>query len=374
MSIRIHKVSNKQDRKAFVRFPLKLYKNNPNYIPALSFDELNTFDETKNPAFDFCEAELFLAYKEDIVVGRVALIINQDANRWWKQEHARFGWLDAIDDPEVFRALFETLEQRSRAKGMHALKGPLGFCDLDHEGMLVEGFDQIGTMATIYNYPYYPKQMENMGYQKDVDWKEFLIDIPKEIPDRYERMAQIVAKKYQLHVPQIKSNRDLVRKYGKKLFQLWNDSYKVLYGYAPLTDKQVDYYIGIYLSMIKRDLICLVVNAEEEVIGMGIAIPSLSKALQKANGRLFPTGAFHLLRALKKNDRVDLYLMGIRPDYQGKGINALIFADLVPKFIQNGYLIAETNPELEDNGRIQALWSEFGPRQHKRRRIYIKHL
>lgn len=372
MSIEIKKVSSKKELKEFVKFAFKLYKNNPYYIPSLTFDELNTFDTKKNPAFDFCEADFFLAYKDGEIAGRTAVILNKDTNKWWKQEHARFGWFDVIDDIEVTKALIETAENWAKEKGMKALKGPLGFCDLDHEGMLVHGFDELGTFATIYNFPYYPQHMEQLGYVKDVDWKEYQITMPTEIPERYTRMAAIVSQKFGVRTVSCKSSRELVKKYGDKIFQLWNDTYNVLYGYAPLTEKQVKYYIKMYLSFIRPDLISVIVDKDDNVIGMGITIPSLSKAFQKANGKLLPFGFIHLLKSIRKNDMVDLYLMGIHPDYQGKGLNSLIFADLVPKFIKNGFKFAETNPELENNGKIQVLWSEFGPRHHKTRRVYIK--
>lgn len=374
MSIEIKKVSSKKELKEFINFPLRLYKDNPYYIPSLTFDEKNTFNQKKNPAFDFCEADCFLAIRDGETVGRIAAILNKDTNKWWKQEHARFGWFDVIDDVEVTRALLSTAEKWAKEKGMKALKWPLGFCDLDHEGMLVDGFDQLGTFATIYNYPYYPEHLEKLGYKKDIDWKEFKIKIPKEIPERYIRMSELLAEKYELHTVKFKSAKEMVKQYGKKIFKLWNETYNVLYGFAPLTERQVDYYIKIYLSLVRADLVSIVVNKDDDVIGMGITIPSLSKAFQKANGSLLPTGFVHLLKALKKNDLVDFYLMGIHPDYQGKGINSLIVADLLSRFINNGYIFAESNPELEYNNKIQTLWSEFDPINHKTRRVYIKEL
>lgn len=374
MSIEIKKVSSKKELKEFINFPLRLYKDNPYYIPSLTFDEKNTFNHKKNPAFDFCEADCFLAIRDGETVGRIAAILNKDTNKWWNQEHARFGWFDVIDDLEVTRALISTAEKWAKDKGMKSLKGPLGFCDLDHEGMLVEGFDQLGTFATIYNYPYYPEHLEKLGYKKDIDWKEFKIKIPKEVPERYIRMSELLAEKYELRTVKFKSAKDMVKQYGKKIFKLWNETYNVLYGFAPLTERQVDYYIKIYLSLVRADLVSIVVNKDDDVIGMGITIPSLSKAFQKANGRLLPTGFVHLLKALKKNDMVDFYLMGIHPDYQGKGINSLIVADLLSRFINNGYIFAESNPELEYNNKIQTLWSEFDPINHKTRRVYIKEL
>lgn len=374
MSIEIKKVESRKEMMKFVTLPLKLYKNHPCFIPALTFDELNTFNPKLNPAFEFCESECFIAIKDNEVVGRIAMIINSDANRCWKEEHARFGWFDVIDDINVTKALMERAEQWAKERGMNAVKGPMGFTDLDHQGMLVNGFDKVGTFATIYNYQYYPLHLEQLGFVKDVDWKEFKIIMPDVVPERFTRMAAIVSEKHGLRMAKFKSNKELVDRYGKKLFQLWNDTYKVLYGFAPITDRQVKYYIKLYLSVVKWELVSLIVDKEDNLVGFGIAIPSLSRAFQKAKGKLFPFGIFHLMKALKKNDLVDLYLMGVRLDYQGKGLNSMIFSDLVPKFIKNGYKIAETNPELEDNGKIQALWSEFGPLHIKSRRVYKKEI
>jgi len=372
MSLEIKEVQSTKELKAFVEFSLKLYKNNPCYVPSLTFDEINTFNPKKNPAFDFCESARFVAIRDGEIVGRIAGIINHEVNDFWKQDHARFGWFDVIDEQEVTEALLETVKVWAKAKGMSALKGPLGFTDLDHEGMLVEGFEEMGTFATIYNYPYYPKHFEKLGYRKDVDWKEYQITLPEIIPERYTRMAAIVSTKYELRTVKFKKSGDLIKVYGEKIFKLWNDTYKVLYGFAPLTGRQVQYYIKMYLSFVRPDLVSIIVDKDDNVVGMGIAIPSLSKAFQKAKGKILPFGFIYLLNALRKNDIVDLYLMGIHPDYQGKGLNSMIFADLVPIFIKNGYKLAETNPELEENGRIQQLWSDFNPRQHRRRRVYIK--
>jgi len=372
MSLEIREVTSAKELKAFIKFSLKLYKENPYYIPCLTYDEINTFNPKKNPALEFCDSIKFVALRDGEIVGRIAGIINHDTNKWWKQDHARFGWFDVIDDQEVTKALLDAVGNWAQRKGMNALKGPLGFTDLDHEGMLVEGFDEMGTFATIYNYDYYPRHMENLGYRKDVDWKEYQITIPDQIPDRYTRMAAIVSQKYDLRVVKFKTASALVKKYGEKIFKLWNDTYNVLYGFAPLTDKQVHYYIKMYLSFVRSDLVSIIVDKDDNVVGMGIAIPSLSKAFQKTKGNIFPFGFIHLLKALRKNDLVDLYLMGIHPDYQGKGLNSMIFADLVPIFIKNGYKLAETNPELEENGRIQVLCADFNPRHHRRRRVYIK--
>jgi GNAT superfamily N-acetyltransferase len=259
-------------------------------------------------------------------------------------------------------------------KGMVDLIGPLGFTDMDPEGMLIEGYDLTGTLATIYNYPYYPQHLEKLGFEKEIDWREFQITIPETIPDRYQRMSAIVAQKFELRTVREKSLKKLVDRYGKKLFQLINETYNVLYGFSTLTERQMQYYIKMYLSFARTDLISIVVDKEDNVVGMGITMPSLSKALQKSKGSLFPFGFIHLLKALKKNDIVDFYLMGVHPEYQNKGVSAMIFADLYPNFQKNGYRMAETNPELESNTKIQALWGDFAPKPVRRRRVFKKKL
>jgi len=374
MSLEIREVRTAKEMKAFVKFALKLYKNNPFHVPALTFDEVNTFNPKKNPAFEFCESACFVAVRDGKIVGRIAGFINYNANKWWKVQNARFGWFDFIDDLEVSKALLDTVEAWGKKKGMNALTGPMGFTDMDHAGMLIEGFELLGTFATLHNFPYYPVHMEKLGYAKDVDWKEFQITMPESLPDRYARMSAIVSEKYELHAVKEKSRKKLVKKYGEKIFKLWNDTYNVLYGFSPLTDKQVQYYIKMYLSFVRPDLISVIVDKEDNVVAMGITLPSLSKAFQKANGSIFPFGFIPLLKALRKNDVVDFYLMGVHPDYQGKGVNALVFADLAPTFIKNGYKMAESNPELESNTKVQTLWTNLGPKHVRSRRVFKKEL
>jgi GNAT superfamily N-acetyltransferase len=374
MSLEIREVRSPKEMKTFVKFPLSLYKNHPHYVPALIFDDLATFNPKKNPAYDFCESICFLAYRNEKNVGRIAGLINHNANEGWKVKNVRFGWFDAIDDLEVTKALMDAVAAWGTKKGMTELTGPLGFTDLDPEGMLIEGYDLIGTLATIYNYPYYPAHMEKLGFEKEVDWKEFRINIPESIPDRYQRMAAIVSEKFGLRTVQEKSLSKLVKNYGEKLFQLINETYCVLYGFSTLTERQMKYYIKMYLSFARTDLISIIVDKEDKVVGLGITMPSLSKALQKSKGSLFPFGFIYLLKALKKNTVVDFYLMGVHPDYQNKGVSALIFADLYPNFVKNGLKMAETNPELETNTKIQVLWSDFNPEPVRRRRVFKKEL
>lgn len=374
MSLEIREVHSPKGMKTFVKFPLSLYKNHPQYVPALIFDDLATLDPKKNPAFDFCESVYFLAYRDGKVVGRIAGLINNNANKGWNVKNVRFGWFDVIDDLEVSKALLDAVVAWGRKKGMDEITGPLGFTDMDPEGMLMEGYDLIGTLATIYNYPYYPVHLEKLGFEKEVDWKEYHITIPETIPDRYNRMAAIVSEKFGLRTVKEKSLKKLVKLYGEKLFKLVNETYNVLYGFSTLTERQMQYYIKMYLSFARTDLISIIVDKDENVVGMGITMPSLSKAMQKSKGSLFPFGFIHMLKALKKNDVVDFYLMAVHPDFQNKGVSAMIFADLYPSFHKNGYKMAETNPELETNSKIQLLWSEFNPQPVRRRRVFKKKL
>ena len=344
-------------------------------MPPLIFDDVNTLTPGKNPAFEFSEAQSFMAYRDGKPAGRITAIINRLLNEKTGRQEARFGFVDFIDDPEVSRALFETAEQWARERGMKRIIGPMGFSDMDHEGMLVEGFEEMGTMATIYNYPYYPKHLEAMGYTKDTDWVEYRITIPDKLPEKMERIAEIVLKKYQLRIVKYTSRKKLAEKYGEDLFRLINDAYADLYGYSPLTDKQIDYYIDMYLGFLKLDYVSIVVDSADRLVGVGISMPSMTKALQKSGGKLFPTGWWHLLRAMKgHNDVVDLMLIAVKPEYQSKGVNSLFFYDLCNLYIRDGVKFAETNLELEENTHVQSQWEYFERRQHRRRRAFTKDL
>lgn len=375
MTVFVKEISGKKELKKFIQFSIELYKGSSCFVPPLIDEEVCTLSPKTNPAFDFCEAVYYMAYRDDKPVGRIAGIINHQVNEKNGEMHARFGFVDFIDDPEVSQALFEAVEQWARSKGMTAIQGPLGFTDMDPEGMLIEGFDQIGTMATIYNYPYYPEHMTRLGYQKEIDWVEFKIYIPDAIPEKHQRISDIVQKKYNLKVLKFTKTKALIQGYGQKIFELVNHAYADLYGYSALTQRQMDYYIKMYISMLRLDNVTLIADPDNELVGVGIAVPSMARALQKSKGKLFPTGFYHLLKALKgQNDVVDLLLVAVRPDYQNKGVNALLFSDLIPVFIRNGYKYAESNPELEINGKVQSQWQYFDYEQHKRRRAFIKAL
>lgn len=357
----------------FVKFNLRLYKGNPYHVPGLIEDELLTLDPTRNPAFQFCEAAYFLAYRDGKIVGRIAGIINHRANETWNQNNVRFGFVDFINDNEVVDALFNAVITWGKARGKEMIQGPMGFTDLDHEGMLIEGFDQIGTMATIYNYAYYPKQMERMGFVKDQDWKEYKITIPDAIPEKHQRIAEIVRTKYGLKTLKFKNQQEILP-YAHRIFDTLNHAYSVLYGVSELSREQIDYYVKMYIPMLRYDFVTVIVREEDDlVVGFGITLPNLSRALQKAKGSLFPFGWVHLLKALKmKNSVVDLYLIGVIPEYQNKGVNALLFDDLIPVFLKNGVKYAESNPELETNAAVQMQWNYFERKHHKTRRSWVK--
>ena len=361
--------------KKFVEFQIDLYKGNPYFVPPLVSDEIATLDSKVNPAFDHCESAYFMAYRDGKPVGRIAAMINKQVNEKENSRQARFGFVDFIDDAEVSKALFDTAEQWAKEKGMDNIVGPLGFTDLDNEGMLINGFEELGTMATIYNYPYYPAHVERLGYEKEVDWHEFLIEIPEQIPDKHKRIAEIVKKKFNLRVVKFTSRKALKEQYGQALFELINEAYDNLYGYSRLTKRQIDYYIKIYLGMLNLDLVTLIVDGEDQLVGVGISIQSMSRALQKSKGKMFPFGWWHLLKGLKgKNDRVDLLLVAVKPQYMGKGVNALLFTDLIPAYNKYGFKWAESNPELESNAAVQNQWEAFPYRQHRNRRAFIKKL
>ena len=375
MSVVIKVVSSKKELREFIKFGLDLYKGNAYHVPNLIDEEMVTLDKAKNPAFEFCESEYFLALRNDKIVGTIAVIINHRANETWNQTNARFGFIEFIDDNEVVDVLFNAAETWVKDKGMTSLHGPMGFTDLDNQGMLIEGFDQLGTMATLYNYEYYPKQLERVGYQKDQDWHEFKVMIPKEIPEKHKRISEIVMKKHGLRIQKFSKRKEILP-YATKIFETLNTAYAPLYGYTQLTKRQIDYYVKMYITMLRLDLVTLIVREEDEaVVGFGITLPSLSRAMQKANGNMFPFGFIHLLKALYSKPKVvDLYLIGVLPEYQNKGVNALMFYDLIPIYNKLGVVYAESNPELETNAAVQAQWNYFERVNHKKRRAYIKEL
>lgn len=379
-SVQIRKVETKKELKTFIDFHYDLYKGNKYDVPTLFSDDWNTLSKDKNAAFEFCQAEYYLAYKGGKVVGRVAAIINHKANKRWKREDVRFGWIDFIDDMDVSKALLEAVESYGRANGMKQVVGPLGFTDFDPEGMLTEGFDQLGTMSTIYNYPYYPEHLKKMGgWVKDNDYVEFKLLVPKTVPEKYIKLSEMVEKRYNLHVRTLTKKEINEGGYGHKIFRLINDTYKDLYGFSELSDRQVDQYVKMYLPLADLQMIPIVEdwNADRKLVGVGITIPSLAVALQKCRrGRLFPFGWWHLLRALKchKTKIVDMEMIGVLPGYRMKGANALLFAHLIPLYQKYGFEWGESQVEMETNDNVQSQWQYLETILHKRRRCYKKEL
>ena len=373
MAVQIVEVTTARQMRAFIAFPFTLYRKNPYWVPPLKFDERNTLRRDKNPAFENCTARYWLATRNGRVVGRIAGIINHAYVKIWGKTTARFGWLDFIDDQEVFSALLDTAEQWARTEGMTALHGPMGFSDMDREGMLVEGFDELGTMATLYNFPYYPVHMERRGYVKDVDWLEYRISVPDAIPEKALRIAAITGERRGVRVLPARSSRDLLP-YAHQIFEIINDTYTELFGFVPMSKKEIDYYVRLYMPNVSPEYTKILVDTDNRAAGFVIGMPSLSRALQKAQGRLFPFGFIHLLLAMKRPRYVDLYLGAIRRDLQGKGADALLITALGESCIRNGIKAAESNVELEDNKLVQAHWKIFERRQHKRRRCFIKQL
>lgn len=374
MAVEIREITpTKSNLKKYTKFGIDLYKGNNYYVPPLIMDDVETLSPDKNPAFDYCKAKSWMAYRDGKPVGRITGIINTVVNERTGKRDLRFGFLDFIDDKEVVDALFDALAEWGRSQGLTSMVGPMGFSDMDHEGMLTEGFEELGTMATIYNYPYYPQHMERMGFHKDAEWVEYRMTVPDKIPEKMLRVAEIVKKKYGVRTIKYTSAKKIKEEYGMALFELINEAYDQLYGYSPLSQRQIEYYIDIYLPILRLENVCLIVDSNDKLIGVGISIPSMSRALQKGRGRLLPTGWIHLLKAMyMHNDVVDLLLVAIKPEYQSKGVNALLFADLLPVYIKNGYRWAESNPELADNENVQLQWQYFERRQHRRRAAFRK--
>lgn len=373
MTVEIKKVSNKAELKKFIRFNYEFYKDNPYSVPDLYDDMLNTFSPQKNAAFEFCEADYFLAMRDGKIVGRVAAIINHRANETWNKKVVRFGWIDFVDDLDVSRALIDTVKQWGRERGMNEIEGPLGFTDMDAEGMLIDGFDQLSTMATIYNYPYYPEHMNLLGLERSADWVEMKVYIPDAIPEKHKRISAIIAQKYKLHIRKITSRKEIKETgIAHDIFRLINKAYTPLFNYSQMTERQIDQYVNMYVPVLDLRMVSIVENEQNEIVAVGISMASLSEALQKAKGKLLPFGWFHLLKALKweRPKMLDLLLVAVRPDYQGKGVNALLFTDLIPVYQELGFEYAETNPELEMNDKVQNQWQYFKTEQHKRRRCF----
>ena len=369
-------MNNKRTTDDFIRLPRYIYSDCPQYVPDLESDIRDLFDRKKNPAYTFSEIQPFVAYRNEVAVGRIVGIINRNANEKWQTRNVRFSMMEFIDDVSVSKALIDAVAQWGLSQGMDAIHGPLGITDFDKEGMLIEDFHLTGSMNTIYNPDYYPHHMEALGFEKEVDWIQIRINIPQEVPARYARTAQYAREQMGLRVVKL-TNEDIYRRgYGRKVFDLLNEAYQPIFGFSELSPAQIDGFLDKYIRLIDRQLIPVVVNAEQEVVGVAITMGSLSKAMQKANGRLLPFGWWPLLKALKwhPEDNAEMLLVAIRPDYQGLGVNALFFDDLIPVYNKYGFRWAETGPQLEDNTRELGQWKPLKPEYVKRRRCYIRKL
>ncbi|MGA2090103.1 MAG: hypothetical protein ABSH12_01415 [Endomicrobiales bacterium] len=373
MSVTIKEVVSKKDLNTFIRFPHELYKQNQYWVPSLDFDEKNTLSAQTNPAFDFCRAKYWLAFKDGKVVGRIAGIINDRYIEIWKKKNARFGWIDFIDDYEVSAALLDTVESWAKENGMNGLQGPLGFTDFDKEGMLVEGFDLLCNLSGVYNFPYYPEHLAKRSYAKEVDWLEFRITLTQDSYEKMDRMARIVEKRLNVKVVPLHKTKDVLA-YSKEIFDLLNNCYKDIFGFVPLSDRQVAYYTKMYFSFIRPEFIQLIADSENKIVGFGFTLPLMSKALQKTKGKLFPFGFLHMLQASRKNDTAELLLIAIREDLQGKGINALIMREGYKTFVKNNITAVEASGQLETNTKVLTLWEHFKAKQHKRKRCFFKNL
>ncbi|NSW52064.1 MAG: hypothetical protein HPY85_06135 [Anaerolineae bacterium] len=371
MPVQLREVTTSRALKEFIRFPQSLYRGNPYWVPALFFDEYNTLHWRKNPAFQTCEARYWLAYRGGQVVGRVAAIYNPKYVEKWGNAYVRFGWLDFIDDEEVSSVLIGAVEDFAREKRMGAIHGPLGFTDLDREGMLVEGFHEVGTLATIYNHSYYPLHMERLGFRKDADWVEYEVTVPGEPIDEIERAAAVVMRRSKLHLLQVKHKKELMQ-YALEIFHILDEEYSELYGTVPLSEAQMQGYIDQYFGFVVPEMVPVVMDENNRIVAFAIVMNSLSRALQKGKGELFPFGFLHLLSALQKNDLADMYLVAIRSEYQGRGVNAILMSQIHKAFREHRITRAESNPELESNADVQGQWRFFPHRQHKRRRCFIK--
>jgi GNAT superfamily N-acetyltransferase len=372
--IKVIPIHTKQEENDFIAFPKVLYADCKQYVPDMDMDMRNMFDPKKNSGLAFTDLQGFVAYRDDKVVGRIVGIINHHANEKWNKKTVRFAYFDFVDDHQVSEALLKAVENWGRNHGMDNVEGPLGITDFDKEGMLVEDFDKLSSMVTYYNYAYYPEHMEALGYEKAVDWVSIRVDVPKEVPAKYARVSKLSGEMFGLQVKCVTKKQFIQENIGHKLFELLNAAYSPLFGFSKMTEEQADEFVDKYLPLLNLDLLPMVVNNKGEIVAAAVTIGSLSHALQKANGKLFPLGWYHLLKSLKwkREDTVELLLIAVRPDLQGLGVNALLFDDLIPKYNKLGFKFAETGPQLEDNVKELSQWKPLGPSIIKRRRCYKK--
>lgn len=369
----IRTVESKRDWRRFHAFVNELYKDNEFFVPAIHIDEGSMFNPKKNPAYEHCETTAFLAYQDGTIVGRIAAIINHKLNDMKAMKEMRFTRYDVIDDLEVSRLLLDAVIAWGRERGMERIIGPIGFSDMDKQGLLVEGFDQVSMIITLYNHPYYAAHLEALGFVKDIDWVEYKVFVPKEIDSRVERIATIAQKRHGYRLLSVKNKKEIIP-YAKEMFHMYNESFSHLYGFYPLTDKQIDVSIRQFFSLVTLDYLYVIVDKEDAVIGFGVMSPSFSPAIKASGGRLFPRGLIGILKAFRHHEVLDMYLIAVKPEYFGRGVAAVIMNEGIKRAIANGVKYAETGPELENNTNVQTLWAGFETEQHKRRRCYAKSL
>jgi len=371
--VEIKEVSGKVGLREFINFPDRLYKDNSCRVIPLHSVEKGVLDQNKNPAFKYCEAKYWLAYKDDKIVGRIAGIINHASNELRGEKYARFGWIDFSDNYSISGLLIRTVEDWAKSKGMTHVHGPFGFTDMDMEGMLVEGFNEMGTQAVLYNYSYYPTHLEKLGYKKEVDWIQYEIKVPASVPEKIVRISELVKEKYGLRVLKAKKSKDILP-YAVKMFETLNESFENLYEFVPLSKEQIRHYTKQYFSLINPKYVCFVLNKNDDVVGFGISVLSISKALIKAKGKLFPFGFIYILDALRKNDTVDMLLQGVKPAYRNKGIPSIFFTEMMQAYIDNGVKTAISSHTLENNAAAFLMFEDFEHRKHLRRRCYGREL
>jgi hypothetical protein len=373
VNIEIKEIKDAQGRKEFVEFPHSLYGQSPYWVPPLSRQELTTLDPDQNPAFEHSRIRMWMAYNNGKPVGRIAAIINLREIEMLGQAVGRFGWFDVVDDMEVTESLLEKAEGWLRKEGMSEVKGPYGFTNFDRSGVLTFGFNEVPTIAAPYNNPYYADHLKYFGFKPEMEWVEYEINVPQAIPERIEKLAETIQNRMGVSSIRPRSKAEL-RKYANRIFDLLMDTYDGLHGFIPYTDEQIEYYIKNQIEFILPEYVSLISNEEDELIAFGIAMPSLSQAFRKARGKLFPFGWYHILKAQRSTRLADLLLIGVRDEYRNKGLNALIFRDIMKTLIDKGVQKVETNAELEDNQQVQSLWQRYAPNLHKRRSTYIKEL
>ncbi|MDR0790849.1 MAG: N-acetyltransferase [Bacteroidales bacterium] len=369
--ITVIEVTTKKQFNAFLKFPYALFKDDKMWVPSLLMDERATFNKKKNPALEFCDYKIWLAYQDDKIVGRIVGMINNKANQIWQRSRVRFGWLDFINSDEVAKALLDAVAQWGKGRGMDKILGPMGFTDMDKEGMMIEGFDVDCPMACYYNPSYYPQVMDRLGYEKEVDWLQYEIIANQPIPEKVKRINELIKDKYNLRIVDNVSKKEITQRYGEKIFLTLNKAFKNLFGYVPLNEKQIQFYIKQYFPFLDKRLICFVVDENDDVVAFGVSMPSLSNALRKGKGKLFPFGWFHLLKALRNFENIDLYLNGVAPEWQNKGVHSLYYAEMNRRYIKLGAKTAIANPQLEDN-QAAHIWEKYDSHVAIRRRAYIK--